>query len=491
MENDRPTRTANDLIVNLCQIILTEKDIFDYNLAKQFILSLTEDEICILNSVFNKNEKQVNFLVRRETMLYIQKYQEKDFFESANTKEPFEFDNGNNYIEFRTYVTQQYQEVHPNADFGIINFIFDYIHDLSEHYRLFEKFYGIRTQAASDSILSELTSQVKIITQNAVDQHLEKAIYTVATRSANRAANISADKASQKASKIIKEQSEEAIKFTKDATQKSIDEAKMAVEEKMLYVTSKISETSVTILGIFSGIVLTVVGGLFYSSSVLDNINSANLYRLIVVSVLIGFVCFNLIALMFNFISKIGSIANNSTNPEQSKDDINSSVKKAITNNDANGSENNDESKQTSNDQKETAPSSIDDTPKLTSAEGKEASPNDPKKQNTTGNKFIASLSLMENFIVSKIKDHFFVFAVDAVLTLILIISLFMLPDSAVNPPQKSDSDVNFNANVVITDYNYGVNVPITQHGIITSNPNTTNSATSSIVVPDSTLGEN
>ncbi len=41
-----------------------------------------------------------------------------------------------------------------------------------------------------------------------------------------------------------------------------------------------------------------------YSSSMLDSMNTSNYYRLIAVGSLVGFVCFNLVAVMLRFISK-------------------------------------------------------------------------------------------------------------------------------------------------------------------------------------------
>ena len=74
----------------------------------------------------------------------------------------------------------------------------------------------------------------------------------------------------------------------------------------MAKISHKVSETSVTILGIFSGIVLAVVAGLFYSSSVLENINASNFYRLLCISALIGLVCLHLFIAMFRFIAVLG-----------------------------------------------------------------------------------------------------------------------------------------------------------------------------------------
>lgn len=92
----------------------------------------------------------------------------------------------------------------------------------------------------------------------------------------------------------------------KGAAKEAAEEATQnAIESKMTEVTKHISESSVTILGIFSGIVLTVVAGLFYSSSVLESVKEADFFRLMFISALIGLVCFGLIVVMFRFIEKI------------------------------------------------------------------------------------------------------------------------------------------------------------------------------------------
>lgn len=72
----------------------------------------------------------------------------------------------------------------------------------------------------------------------------------------------------------------------------------------MAEVSTKASETSVTILGMFSCIVLTVVAGLFYSSSVIANISSDNFIELIAAASIVGLVCIDMISIMFIFIEK-------------------------------------------------------------------------------------------------------------------------------------------------------------------------------------------
>lgn len=62
---------------------------------------------------------------------------------------------------------------------------------------------------------------------------------------------------------------------------------------------------SITILGIFAAIVLAFTGGIAYSTSVFENIHKSSIYRIIIISLIIGFVMINIISLLFYFIQTI------------------------------------------------------------------------------------------------------------------------------------------------------------------------------------------
>ena len=59
------------------------------------------------------------------------------------------------------------------------------------------------------------------------------------------------------------------------------------------------------ILGIFVAIILAFVSGLVFSSSVLQNIDKTNIYKLSLVSLIIGFFIVNILFFLFNFILRI------------------------------------------------------------------------------------------------------------------------------------------------------------------------------------------
>lgn len=61
----------------------------------------------------------------------------------------------------------------------------------------------------------------------------------------------------------------------------------------------------IAILGIFASIVLTFVGGMAFSTSVLENISNASIYRILMTAGLLGLVLINVIHMLLKFIFSI------------------------------------------------------------------------------------------------------------------------------------------------------------------------------------------
>lgn len=64
-------------------------------------------------------------------------------------------------------------------------------------------------------------------------------------------------------------------------------------------------EQSISILGIFSAVVFAFMGGLSFSSGVLENFATVSMFRLIITIVLLGFIVFNAIYILLRFILHI------------------------------------------------------------------------------------------------------------------------------------------------------------------------------------------
>lgn len=96
----------------------------------------------------------------------------------------------------------------------------------------------------------------------------------------------------------------EALDNKSDALQKTIE---TQLEERMRHA----QKGYITILGIFASVIVTFTAGMIFSSSVLNNIDKVSAYRLIGISLLIGFVTFNLLYVFLSFIYKMTELKEN------------------------------------------------------------------------------------------------------------------------------------------------------------------------------------
>lgn len=98
----------------------------------------------------------------------------------------------------------------------------------------------------------------------------------------------------------------ENIKFISDQIKNQqssrLDELKKNVKkaETLQDELKNINTQLVSVLGIFTGIVISIFGGLSFFSSVFNNINNVGRHRLVFITTLVGFVLFNLTAFMFS-----------------------------------------------------------------------------------------------------------------------------------------------------------------------------------------------
>lgn len=83
----------------------------------------------------------------------------------------------------------------------------------------------------------------------------------------------------------------------------SIDNAKENLEQQI----KGIEKEYITILGIFASIVLAFVGGITFSTSVLQNISNVSIFRLLLVIDILAFVLINIIYILVKFIFTINN----------------------------------------------------------------------------------------------------------------------------------------------------------------------------------------
>lgn len=94
------------------------------------------------------------------------------------------------------------------------------------------------------------------------------------------------------------------IKDTSDSITNEIEDTKQEAK-KLRSKLDKAQQETITILGIFSAVVLAFMGGMSFSSSVLESMYLSNVYRVSFICLLIGLVLVNLIYVLFTFIMHI------------------------------------------------------------------------------------------------------------------------------------------------------------------------------------------
>lgn len=102
----------------------------------------------------------------------------------------------------------------------------------------------------------------------------------------------------------FKQKTRELADSTKEEVMEKIIEAKNLAESAKQE-TQSMTKNYITILGIFSSVILAFVAGLTFTNSVLANIDKTSIYRLCFVVCLIGLFITNILHYLFNFIMDI------------------------------------------------------------------------------------------------------------------------------------------------------------------------------------------
>ncbi len=91
------------------------------------------------------------------------------------------------------------------------------------------------------------------------------------------------------------------VENVKSILSSGVEDAKDSIKKDV----KGIEKEYITILGIFASVVLTFVGGVTFSSSVLQNIDSISIYRLLIVIDLLAVILSNVIYILVKFICQI------------------------------------------------------------------------------------------------------------------------------------------------------------------------------------------
>lgn len=169
--------------------------------------------------------------------------------------------------------------------------------------------------AYSDSVDYEYTLNKQINEVNARIYELSSLVNTTKkeVEDFDNASRKRYDKIAEDFQAAIKQANKEIVE-----THQSIDKINKDYEElrdnidhstKSIYHTRKKVEKSekeyIAILGIFAAVVITFVGGIAFSTSVLQNIHQSSIYRIVFICLLIGLVLLNVICALFYFIERL------------------------------------------------------------------------------------------------------------------------------------------------------------------------------------------
>ena len=95
------------------------------------------------------------------------------------------------------------------------------------------------------------------------------------------------------------------VEASREKTIADINNVSEDAQRKIEASRAETQKENVSVLGIFTGIVVAFVAGLTISSSVLQNIDKASIYRLAAMTVIIGLFMFDLLAALFIFLNKV------------------------------------------------------------------------------------------------------------------------------------------------------------------------------------------
>lgn len=251
MEIDK-NKAVEKTVSDLCGILLVQEDYLNEQKMLEYIKSLSVQ----CRFLFSENSEGIKGLVRITVQNCIRTY-------IVSALSPFEFDVSNRFTNFQISFSKNYQELYSAVCPPNLLYIFELIKSASESYSIFEQAYEIKKSAIIESVKSFATEATK-------STLTEK-------------------------EKEIKEKIDSAIETATNTVQNTTD----AVSEDLR---SKTSETSITILGIFSAIVLVANTFLAFSDITIETFISGNPYRSLFTVLVIGFMFGNILIALISIL---------------------------------------------------------------------------------------------------------------------------------------------------------------------------------------------
>lgn len=193
----------------------------------------------------------------------------------------------NRFRHFYTDIFSVLTQIQQNSDLGDINI-------LGQNLDMIRNGYNPKNKAADGKRTIDVSSAINKLYDH-VNLDIARITYSDAADRRISGESSLENLQSQINSLQNKLQKAQRIKKDYEATEKKIVE----VEEKL----NNSQKEYITILGIFAAVVLAFTAGIAFSTSVLNNIAQASVYRTIIISLIIGLVLINTLFGLFYYIN--------------------------------------------------------------------------------------------------------------------------------------------------------------------------------------------
>lgn len=191
---------------------------------------------------------------------------------------------GQRFRHFYSDIFSVLAQVRQNSKLGDINVLVQNLEIIRNYYT---------KQNLKDKWISDVSDAIKKLYDH-VNLDVARIAYSEAADW-----KISGEPALQEVRKQIQHQKEMLVE---------IEQNRKLSESKIDGVKNKLDNSQkeyIAILGIFASIVLTFIGGITFSTSVLENIEKVSIYRTVLVSLIIGLVLINILYGLFYYINSL------------------------------------------------------------------------------------------------------------------------------------------------------------------------------------------
>ena len=163
-------RDVEELISNLCNIILTEEDDEpDFGKAVEYIEKLTAEEKRVLRNGAGEYRYKIRTIVLNNVLQYIKKY---NTLEGHNASYPFSFDSTGGFARYCQKFENEYKKNNserPSRFPILLRWTFEYIQEISNQYRLFGVLYDIRVKETTNKLANQMEELVDKKTNDSID----------------------------------------------------------------------------------------------------------------------------------------------------------------------------------------------------------------------------------------------------------------------------------------------------------------------------------